>query len=85
MPSAFTVPYMVLGSRAPSFIGWKHQPYPTNHAISRYINNNGARKLQDCMKAISKIHQKTAKLFGAIEINVTGVFLKQNLKKLISP
>ena len=42
-------------SRAPSFIGSKHQPYPTNHAISRHINNSKARKLQFCMMW-DKIH-----------------------------
>ena len=34
-------------SRAPSFRGWKHQPYPSNHAISRHINNSRARKLHE--------------------------------------
>ena len=34
-------------SRAPSFIVWKHQSYPTNQAISRHIRNSRARKLHE--------------------------------------
>ena len=29
--------------------GWKHQPQPNNHAISRHITNSRARKLQFCI------------------------------------
>ena len=32
-----------------SYRGWKHQPEPNNHAISRHINNSTAGKLQFCM------------------------------------
>ena len=37
------------------------------------------------INARTKIHQTTAKLFGALTINVTDVFLKTYLKKLIPP
>ena len=32
-----------------SYRGWKHQPEPNNHAISRHINNSRDKKLQFCM------------------------------------
>ena len=38
-------------------------------------------KLGSYINAISKFLQKTAKLFGAIQINVTDVFLKKEILK----
>ena len=71
-------------SRVPS-IGWKHQPYPINQPIALTSTILMIGSCNFAWSKISKIHQKTAKSFGALKINVTDLFLKESLKKLISP
>ena len=70
--------------RAPSLIGWKHQPYHITIILTIGSCNFARSKIN----AISKIHQKIANSFKALKINVMDNLLKSkilNLKKLISP